>query len=104
MTLFDKMNLARNPHRFDRKTPLFDGPKDYQTQADEIRLTGQLLRVYNAMKDGAWLAVHNVAQVLREPETSVSAQIRNLRKAKHGGHIVERKREGNLSFYRLVKK
>jgi hypothetical protein len=34
-------------------------------------------------------------------ESSVSAQLRNLRKAAGGGFIVEKKRVGNLFLYRV---
>lgn len=72
------------------------------TQADQIRLTGQIARVLQVLiNSGEWESVKDIAGTTGDPETSVSAQLRNLRKAKHGGYDVRRKRVGNLSVYKL---
>lgn len=86
--------------------PRFDGAD--VTDADHLRLGKQLARVLAVMADGEWHTVDDIAAAIwlrdgiKDPETSISAQLRNARKVKHGGHQVERVRTGNYSSYRLV--
>lgn len=76
---------------------------------DHARLGEQLARVLDVMRDGDWHSVDGVKRAIwalyriSDPETSISAQLRNLRKSKHGGYAIERKRVENHSFYRLVR-
>lgn len=78
----------------------FDGPA---TKADVPRLTGQIRRVAKAMQDGRWYTLGAVALVTGDPEASISAQMRHLRKDRFGGSIVERRYELNgLYSYRLT--
>lgn len=82
----------------------FDG-ETYDADKDGVRLTGQLLRVYEAMKDGRWHTLDELAEVSGGSEASVSARLRDLRKEKFGSHEVERERvkgEDGLWKYRLV--
>ena len=92
-----------DPHPLPRGK--FDGA-DYEPKVDAVRLTAQLRRVYDVMKDGQWRSVGEIARLTEAPETSVSAQLRNLRKEKFGSHTVERQRFGEKSHgfskYRLV--
>lgn len=87
--------------------PTFDSGVEL-TVADHRRLTGQLERVFAVMSDGKWHTVAGVRARIAyqheviEPETSISAQLRNLRKAKFGGHTVERRRVDTHYEYRLV--
>jgi biotin operon repressor len=69
----------------------FDG-ETYDPEKDKARLTGQLLKVYDTMKDGHWVTLRYVAAATGASEASVSARIRDLRKEKFGGFTVERKR------------
>jgi len=77
----------------------------YVPSLDEQRLTTQMDRVRRLMLDGRWHYVAAMAEVLGEPETSISAQIRNLRKKENGGYIIETRRDGDtgLFLYRLVR-
>ena len=88
------------------QTPLFDAEfdgADYQDERDRPRLTGQIERVFNRVKDGKWHTVEAIAKATGDPQTSVSAQLRNLRKAKFGGYNVEREHiEDGLYWYRLT--
>lgn len=95
-------------------TPLFDLAPKFDsgiplTQTDHIRLGAQLQRVLAVMEDGDWWTVGEIhdaiwqATGVRDPETSISAQCRNLRKAKFGGHVVERRRMNGVYEFRLVK-
>ena len=83
----------------------FDGPA-YDRQFDHTRLTGQILRVYECMKDGNWRTLDEISRRTGDPHASVSAQLRHLRKPKFGSHTVERQTRGDRSAglweYRLV--
>lgn len=59
----------------------FDGD-DYTHDRDYIRLSTQLDRVYKVVSDGKWYTLSEIASKTNSPEASVSAQLRNLRKAK----------------------
>lgn len=39
-----------------------------------------------------WLTLDEIADITLDPPASVSAQLRHLRKAKHGAHVVEKRR------------
>lgn len=55
------------------------------------------------MKDGYWRTLGWIADSTGDPEASISAQLRHLRKPRFGGHTVEREHLGNgLYQYRLV--
>ena len=79
----------------------FDGD-DYNHERDSARLTGQIKRVYDFMLDGAWKTLDEISDATGDPHSSVSAQLRNLRKKRFGGHNIERKyMGGGLYSYRL---
>ena len=79
----------------------FDGA-DYLRSRDDVRLTGQLLRVWECMQDGRWRTLKEIAATTGDPEASISAQLRHLRKPRFGGHIVEREYIDNgLYRYKL---
>lgn len=79
----------------------FDGA-DYVHERDSVRLTGQLLRVFDAIKDGNWYTLNAIAEVTEDPPASVSAQLRHLRKPRFGGYNIEKKHiENGLYVYRL---
>jgi hypothetical protein len=78
------------------------------TQADNVRLGAQLRRVLDVMSDGQWWSVPELQAAIvarfgvSDPEPSISAQIRNAKKVKHGAHDVRRIRVGNVFKFRLV--
>ena len=72
----------------------FDGTA-YEPQHDKARLTGQILRVYDLMSDGKWRTLREIASLTGDPEASVSAQLRNLRKKRFGSHTINRRRRGD---------
>jgi hypothetical protein len=83
--------------------PKFDGA-DYRPERDDERLTGQLLRVYGAIKDGRWMTLGEIESVTGDPQPSISAQLRHLRKQRFGSHVIERRHvENGLYQYRLVR-
>lgn len=85
--------------------PHFDGP-GYEPAHDYERLANQQRRVYDLMADAHWRTLREIATLTAEPEASVSAQLRHLRKPRFGGHTVERRKLGDRSAglyeYRLV--
>jgi len=47
---------------------------------------GQRDRVYNTMLSGRWLTLGAIREKTGDAEASISAQLRHLRKEKHGSH------------------
>ena len=77
---------------------------DYIPSRDDARLSGQILRVWECMEDGNWRTLREIANITGDPEASISAQLRHLRKERFGGHEVEREYVSNgLYKYRLLK-
>lgn len=86
----------------------FDGA-DYVPERDDGRLTGQVLRVFDVMKDGEFRSLAGISREITrrfgvvDPEASISAQLRHLRKDRFGAHGVDREHRGmGLYVYRLV--
>jgi hypothetical protein len=83
----------------------FNG-EDYVPQHDLARLTGQICRVFDCMADGAWRTLDEIAQATGDPQASVSAQLRHLRKPRFGQHRVEKRARGERSHglfeYRVI--
>lgn len=76
----------------------FDGAA--VTAQDTPRLQTQLEKVYAFMKDGKPRTIAEIESATGEPACSVSAQLRNLRKARFGGYTVSRAYIGDgLSIY-----
>ena len=82
--------------------PRFNGA-DYQPERDDVRLSGQVARVWNCMCDSRWRTLREIAAVTGDPEASISAQLRHLRKKRFGRHTIEREYLMNgLYRYRLI--
>ena len=80
----------------------FDGA-DYTPTRDDPRLTSQYKRIWAFMLDGNWHSLSDIAEDTGDPEASVSAQLRHMRKERFGKHTIEREHEGGgLYYYRLV--
>jgi hypothetical protein len=56
------------------------------TQRDVLRDV-----MLTAGKYGAWMTLHELARLTRYGETSISAQLRHLRKTKCGGFVLEKR-------------
>lgn len=87
----------------------FDG-ETYERAQDKQRLTGQMLAVWQVMRDGRWYTLDELcAKTGYRSQASVSARVRDLRKHRFGGHDIERRRRGmyepsdGLYEYRLVR-
>lgn len=80
----------------------FDGVT-YQPVRDQVRLNAQLTRVLEVVMDGKWHSLRELSTLTGDPESSVSARLRDLRKPRFGAYMVERNYVGNgLWAYRLV--
>jgi hypothetical protein len=80
-------------------------PRDgatYDHARDGRRLAAQHHRVLALMRDGAWRSLSQIAAATKDPEASVSARLRDLRKPEFGSYLIERRyvRRG-LHEYRL---
>lgn len=63
----------------------------------------QLERVFSAMSDCEWRDLSAIAELTGDPETSVSARLRDLRKDQFGALVVERRNTGARSHeYRVL--
>jgi hypothetical protein len=71
--------------------PLPFGGETYEPERDHDRLARQLRAVRLLMLDHEWRTLGEIAAVVGAPEASVSARLRDLRKDKFGGYIVERR-------------
>lgn len=82
--------------------PRFDGA-DYVPKRDDLRLGKQLSKIYELMQDSHWRSLAEIEAAIGEPQASVSAQLRHLRKPRFGLHIVNRRHEGGgLYRYQLI--
>ena len=75
----------------------------FNHKRDVRRLNAQAQRVWDAMSDGRWWSLSELAAKTSDPEASISARLRDFRKPCFGGHTVEQVyiRRG-LHRYRLV--
>ena len=103
------VSAQRQPHHCKTLTNLnlrnavFNGP-DCDPGRDDERLTSQSIRIFDLMIDGQWRTLRQIANVTGDPESSVSAQLRHLRKPRFGGHVVKRKHIKNgLNQYQLLR-
>lgn len=81
---------------FGPEPAMFNGPV-YEPAHDQARLTGQILRVFNLMEDGAWRTLPEIEAATGDPQASISAQLRHLRKPRFGAHVVEKRPRGDRS-------
>lgn len=82
---------------------VFDG-QTFEPERDGARLRAQLDRVSRLMADGAWRTLAQISESTGDPESSVSARLRDLRKPKFGQHVVERRRRSPGTFeYRVAR-
>lgn len=79
---------------------------DNATEFDAERLTGQIKRIFDLMKDGEFRTLGDIERITRDPQASISAQLRHLRKPRFGGHGLEKRHRGEpkngLYEYRLI--
>ena len=72
-------------------SPHFNGPA-YDPKLDHKRLTHQIKRVYDAAVGSTWKTLAELEAETGDPQASISAQLRHLRKPRFGGWQVDRRR------------
>ena len=86
--------------------PEFNG-SDYIAEFDKERLTGQIKRVFNCMIDGKFRTLGEIEAITGDPQASISAQLRHLRKERFGSYKVNKQprgdRKNGLFEYQLLK-
>lgn len=70
------------------------GP-DYDEDLDGERVAKQHERIRDLMLDGSWRTLDDIAEHTGDPASSISAQLRHLRKTRFGGYAVEKRRRGD---------
>lgn len=68
------------------------GGKTFDPVLDEERLNDQTIRIYRLMNDSQWRTLAEIAAETCDPEASVSARLRDLRKDDFGNFVVSRRR------------
>ena len=71
----------------------------YDEARDGKRLNAQCQRVFDVMKSGAWETLESISEQTRDPQASVSARLRDLRR--HGFTVEREYVERGLWKYRL---
>ena len=80
----------------------FDG-SEYNHKRDGGRLSAQYDRVFALMKDGCERSLQQISEATGDPEASISARLRDMRKPRFGGHSVSKRYLGNGNYnYCLV--
>ena len=75
----------------------------YDPELDQYRLGTQLNDVWQHIRDGRWHYPEEMEDALGYRWASISARLRDFRKARFGAHNIERKRiRGGSWKYRLV--
>jgi hypothetical protein len=93
-TRFDIVDL---PLFDSQDAPGFDG-STYSHAFDYERLNAQTKRVYDCIKGGKWMTLDEISTATGDPPASVSARLRDLRKAAFGSHLIERRARGERSM------
>lgn len=85
--------------------PEFNG-SDYDAEQDKERLTSQIKRIFELMRDGVWRTLSEIEEQTGAPAASASAQLRHLRKPRFGAFVVEKRSRGERSHglyeYRVI--
>lgn len=79
--------------------------KTYDPRLDAARLNTQARKVWDIMRDRHWRTLGQIEALTGYPQPSISARLRDFRKARCGAHTVQHKRDEyrtGLWWYRLV--
>lgn len=80
----------------------FNG-SNYDHTRDAPRLTDQMNRVFEVLSTNQWVTLADIAAATGDPEASISAQIRHLRKARFGSWDIQKRHNGHgLYSYRMT--
>jgi hypothetical protein len=78
--------------------PAFE-PQDLDRILDQMERIKSVMLYNSAL--GRWLTLAEVEEMTGDPQASISAQMRHLRKAKFGGYTVDKRRrsEGTWEYF-----
>ena len=77
--------------------------RTYEPKQDKGRLSAQHTRVVHAMQDGQWRTLAEIEATTGDPQASISARLRDLRKPQFGAHQVARRRRTQGQYeYRVT--
>jgi hypothetical protein len=62
----------------------------WDEQRDGARIAKQRDDIWNAIRDGNWYTLSQLEQTTGHPQSSISARLRDFRKARYGSHRIER--------------
>lgn len=68
---------------------------------EHVALGRQIKVILEFLWDNQWHSIDEISESTGVKITSTDAQVRNLRKEKHGGFDIEYKRFNNVAHYRL---
>lgn len=68
------------------------GGVTYDPETDGERLGAQMIRVLDCMLDGRWRTLREIAAITDDPEASISARLRDVRKIWGDGAMESRRR------------
>jgi hypothetical protein len=71
------------------------GGATYSAPRDRDRLNRQARLVFQVMADGRWHTLAEISERTEQPEASVSARLRDLRKHRFGSHIINTRYRGS---------
>lgn len=69
-----------------------DGTSAAAAETNDTQLHTIRDLMLSATQRGAWMTLGEIAALTEIGEASISAQLRHLRKRRHGGHVVEKRR------------
>jgi hypothetical protein len=69
----------------------FDGA-DYSPEADQERLGAQFMRIRDVMLNRPWRTLAEIEALTGDPQSSISAQLRHMRKPRFGAYVVSKRR------------
>ena len=77
--------------------------RTYEPTQDKGRLSAQHTRVVHAMQDGQWRTLAEIEAKTGDPQASISARLRDLRKPQYDSNTVERRRRTQGQYeYRVT--
>lgn len=83
----------------------FDG-SDYDPELDDHRLKPQYGQIFDLMRDSVWRTLPDIAEATGYLVSSISAQLRHMRKKRFGSHTVNKRcrgeRDQGLWEYQLI--
>lgn len=81
--------------------PAFDIQQDGNRLMTQMDVIASLM--FSARDAGQWLTLYEIEERTGYPSASISAQLRHLRKAKFGSHVVQkRRRKGYVGTWEYV--